>query len=166
MRDGLDLAVARLIGPVKQAAPVAFAPVALPDKAAAFRVAGFGAIDLDATVYTWEKREAPVQKVSSDCTGNQGALSDADKFGCKPHEEIVAGQRRSPDTCEGDSGGPLLVAADGTAGAPSAANLTLAGVTSRSIDGAQRSCGYGGIYERLTVGARQRISSEIAKFHR
>jgi Trypsin len=161
-REGLDLAVARLIGPVRQTSPIPLAPVALAGSAAQFRVVGFGAVDLDATLYTWEKREAAVKKVTGDCAGK----NDAPTYGCMPGEEIVAGQRLSPDTCGGDSGGPLLVAANGTGGAPSASNLMLAGVTSRSIDGAPRECGYGGIYERLTTEARRRIAKEIAAFRR
>ncbi len=159
-REGLDLAVARLIAPVRQTSPVPLAPVPLASSATEFRVVGFGAIDLDAQVYTWEKREAAVPKLSGDCTGE----NDASVYGCMPGAEIVAGQRLSPDTCAGDSGGPLLVAPDGTGGQESATNLMLAGVTSRSIIGARRACGYGGIYERLTAEARRRIETEIAKF--
>lgn len=161
-REGRDLAVARLIAPVLQASPMPLAPVALPDSATHFRVVGFGAVDLDARIYTWQKHEAVIRKVSSDCTG----ANEAARFGCMPGEEIVAGQRLSPDTCAGDSGGPLLVAADGSGGKPSASNLMLAGVTSRSIDGALRACGYGGIYERLTMDARRSVARAIAAFRR
>jgi hypothetical protein len=165
-RDGLDLAVARLKAPVRGVTPVAIAPADLADTARQVRIAGDGAIDYDATLYTWEKREAPVGKLSGACTGTQDGRTDADVFGCKPGEEIVAGQRRSPDSCAGDSGGPLLVAADGTAGPPSASNLLLAGVTSRSISDVPRPCGYGGIYERLTASARREVAKAIAALPR
>lgn len=163
---GLDLAVARLKAPVGGVTPMPLAPVSLPDTASRFRVVGYGAVDYDATVYTWQKREAAVGKVSSSCDGSRNGVPDPEAFGCQRGEEIVAGQRRSPDTCEGDSGGPLLVAADGTAGAPSSAGLMLAGVTSRSVTDAPRACGYGGVYERLTPSARRAIEEAVAALPR
>ena len=165
-RKGLDLAVLRVKVPVRGATPIGLAPLDVESQAASFRVAGFGAINRDGTIFAWDKREAPVAKISDDCTGRLNGQSEASVYGCMSGQEIVAGQRRSPDTCSGDSGGPLLVAADGTAGPRSSEGLMLAGVTSRSIKDAPRACGYGGLYERLTSNARRWINEASATLGR
>lgn len=164
--EGPDLAVVRLKVPVRNVTPVSFAPSALTATAKEFRVSGFGAIDRNASVYTWQKMEAKVPTISSDCTGQVGGKPLAQVYGCRPGTEIVAGQRRSPDTCSGDSGGPLLVAADGTGGAPSSPALMLSGVTSRSIRNAPQPCGSGGVYVRLTDGAKDFVAKAIASLKR
>lgn len=74
--------------------------------------------------------------------------SDA-SFGCVPGAELVAaghpshGQRGSrPDTCGGDSGGPIYALIDATG----RKEFVAVGVTSRGID---ETCGAGGIYSLL-----------------
>lgn len=52
--------------------------------------------------------------------------------------EILAGRPGSPDTCNGDSGGPAYVDVGGV--------LHLAGITSRAALSSQAPCGDGGIY--------------------
>jgi hypothetical protein len=158
--------VVRFKVPVRNFTPVPYAPVALPGTAKEFRVAGFGAIDRDSTVYTWQKREAVVQKINADCSGIENGRPASEVYGCRAGAEIVAGQRRSPDTCTGDSGGPLLVAADGTGGKPSSPSLMLAGVTSRSVINAPRPCGFGGVYVRLTDDARSSVAKAVASLTR
>ena len=163
---GPDLAVVRFKVPVRNVSPVPYAPVALPDMAKEFRVSGFGAIDRDSTVYTWQKREAVVQKINGDCTGMENGRPASDVYGCRTGTEIVAGQRRSPDTCTGDSGGPLLVAADGTGGKPSTPSLMLAGVTSRSVVNVPQPCGFGGVYVRLSDNAQSFVAKAVASLRR
>lgn len=73
---------------------------------------------------------------SYDCTDQiQGP------YNCLAHSEMIAAGLNK-DTCEGDSGGPVL-AQDGRA-------LDLVGVTSRSLNPDGR-CGSGGIYVKLTT---------------
>jgi len=78
--------------------------------------------------------------------------SDAERYGCLPGEEIVAQNLSGADSCDGDSGGPLLVTktGDGGTGDGYLSSYFLAGITSRGIAGANPRCGAGGIYERLT----------------
>ncbi len=53
-------------------------------------------------------------------------------------DEFIAGQSGTPDTCPGDSGGPVYVERDGV--------LALVGVTSRGLLSSSKPCGEGGIY--------------------
>ena len=67
------------------------------------------------------------------CAGSTNRLP------CNPAEEFaLTASPGDSDTCEGDSGGPVLAAIRG--------NATIVGITSRSIDGSV--CGRGGIYVR------------------
>lgn len=155
---GLDLALAKLIGPVKQAKPMPLAPLTAVNAASKFRVAGFGAIDQQALKYPWDKREAVTPKLSAACDGVHDGRSDQETYACLKGGEIVAGLIGFPDSCSGDSGGPLLVTESGTPGASSASDLMLAGVTSRSVKNAPTPCGYGGVYVRLTAEVRRHLA--------
>jgi hypothetical protein len=161
LKVGRDLALLKLKAPVKNVAPIKLAPDAVTAGALSYRVAGFGAIDEQAEVYPNEKYHARVAGVSNACRGNVGAPSDEAYYGCLPGEEIVAGNRRAPDSCNGDSGGPLLVTANKDGGVSAQDAFYLAGVTSRPVNDAPEYCGYGGIYERLTPSARRWISDTI-----
>ncbi len=164
LRQYADLAVLKLARRVPNSVtPLSIAGDALVANATSFRVIGFGAIDRDGRVYRTEKREASVTAVSNDCRGNRDGQADGDYYGCQPGEEIVAGQRRSPDTCNGDSGGPLLTTAQGTSGSGAREHYVLAGVTSRPIQNSPRACGYGGLYERLTPASRNWIDATLRK---
>jgi secreted trypsin-like serine protease len=165
LREGRDLALLKLQRPVTGVQPMAFASDRQVSGATSYRVAGFGAIDRNATEYPDQKQEAKVTALSNDCRGGSGN-PDARRYGCKPTEEIVAGRRFSPDTCEGDSGGPLLVTASGTGGNGPADLFWLAGATSRGVVGSPDTCGHGGIYERLTPGARQWINEKVRELRR
>lgn len=90
---------------------------------------------------------ADIAVARAPCTARDGA------FGCEPGSELVAqghpahrpgGER--PDTCGGDSGGPIYALVDGT----NAKEFIVVGVTSRGIDA---SCGSGGVYG-LVAGDR------------
>jgi hypothetical protein len=64
-------------------------------------------------------------------------------YGCDVGWEFVAGGIGfNTDTCTGDSGGPAFITTDDT-------TWLLAGVTSRMTQGAQKTCGDGGIYVRV-----------------
>lgn len=168
-RKKLDLAVVRLKnGGNTQVTPMTYRPsAALIDRAVGYRVVGFGAIDLDAQVFDYKKREAPVVAVSNACRGRKDdrpdGPPDAEAYRCWPGAEIVAGQRASPDACNGDSGGPLLVGPEGTSDAAPSTRFILAGIVSRSVYANPRACGYGGVYERLTPEASAWIDGAIGR---
>jgi secreted trypsin-like serine protease len=134
--------------------PVALASSGQIDRAKAFEVVGFGAIDYNGTAFDYQKRHATVPSVDNGCTGVLDGAADRKIYGCLAGSEIVAGQRRSPDTCSGDSGGPLLVSVG--------AGYALAGVTARSIPNTPTACGNGGVYERLTPAAQAWIEASVA----
>jgi hypothetical protein len=153
-----DLAVLRLVAPVTGVTPASYKPpAALVDSAERFRVVGFGATDANGRISDFAKREAGVDSVSSDCRGHKDdddhQPGDAAYYGCQPGEEIVAGQRQSPDSCSGDSGGPLFVSPDGGDRPTPTTRAVVAGIVARGVNRAPQACGYGGIYERMTPTA-------------
>jgi secreted trypsin-like serine protease len=100
-------------------------------------IVGYGAIDKNAMMYVNELKEATTKITDADCTRQtaNGCVPAA-----MPAGELGAGGVGMPDTCPGDSGGPLYVASDfGT---------FLAGVTSRGYDNNVYDCSEGGIYVR------------------
>lgn len=157
----VDIAVVRLKNPVLGVAPLSYAADEIVDRATAFRVVGFGATNEAGSDYDPQKQEAAVPALSTACD----RAGDSQKYGCQIGQEIVAGQRRTPDTCTGDSGGPLLVSAKSDAGSPSAPGFSIAGVTSRSVAGAATACGDGGIYERLQPSIRIWLTAAIKSMH-
>lgn len=62
-------------------------------------------------------------------------------FGCQPAYEMVLGGRGETDTCNGDSGGPVVELFQG--------EYRLLAVTSRAVPGKTQRCGDGGIYTRV-----------------
>lgn len=158
---GRDVALLKLAQPVAGVTLIGIANDIIVSKASKYRVVGFGATDQSGQVSTFEKREAAVVSVSNGCNQSPNGKKDSLIYGCQPGDEIVAGQRESPDSCNGDSGGPLLVTGAGTAGSGAADHYALAGVVSRSIRGSPKACGYGGIYERLNADARAWIISRM-----
>lgn len=163
LKCGRDLALLLLEKPVANVTPRAMAPQAAINAAKWYRIAGFGYVDHNASVSTKVKMTAQVVAVSNDCDGSVHGKLDEAAYGCMPGQEIVAGRRGDgTDTCNGDSGGPLYVSADGKTPPKSSSSYLLAGITSRATQYAERACGDGGIYERLTEEARSWINDTEA----
>lgn len=160
-----DLALLRLERKVIETAPLAFADDGVTDSASTFRIVGFGAIDKLATVQPGRKFQGIVNAVSVDCAKGSSDMPEA-RYGCEPGQEIVASSPTGVDSCAGDSGGPLLVAADGTAGSPTLSGLRIAGITSRGVKNAPTKCGSGGIYERIDAMTGKWIETEISKLRK
>jgi secreted trypsin-like serine protease len=145
---GRDHALVRLKDPVPSS--IVTVPVAARSIARSARrvvAVGFGR---DADGKSGTKRYVDLAVASSDCTGSVGQKSCAERYGCSEGREMVAmdavltgdeappaAPRLKKDTCNGDSGGPLLLDHAGT--------YLLVATTSRAVKGAMR-CGDGGIY--------------------
>jgi secreted trypsin-like serine protease len=162
-RDGLDLAILRTDKKISEAKPLPLANATATDNSRFARVVGFGAIDANGTVFPYRKMEADVPIVSADCGTVLGNEMASELFGCLPGSELVAGKRSTPDTCSGDSGGPLLVSPTGDTRSAPYIELKLGGVTSRSTKDAEKPCGMGGIYERLTPEAMNWIRQAMVQ---
>ncbi|MCB9639448.1 MAG: trypsin-like serine protease [Myxococcales bacterium] len=81
-------------------------------------------------------------KIGPEATATDGVLYIAETpFRESLDFEFWAGGDQVPDTCPGDSGGPVYLRVDG--------QLSLVGVTARGIDdGSSADCGKGGIYTK------------------
>ncbi len=79
-------------------------------------------------------------------------LGRARLVGCNPELELVLPRLRGLDTCDGDSGGPVLEEVDGLP--------RILAITSRPIANYRLRCGDGGVYVRMDVLAPW-IASEI-----
>ncbi len=166
-----DVALLRLERPPAGIAPRPLAPVEMIDAASAYTIVGFGGTGRSAG-QQGIKRGTMVGRASANCSGQIPSLvpprSDAAAYGCRRGREIVAGampnSSLSPDTCPGDSGGPLYVSPSLPAiGDPPEAEMRLAGVTSRPTARQQQQCGDGGIYVRLTGEVRTWLEAELAR---
>jgi secreted trypsin-like serine protease len=111
------------------------------DGAKVAQLVGFGTVDLGGTVGYGIKRQVKVGIVSLDCSDP----ADVAKYGCRSDYEVVAGHRGlKKDSCRGDSGGPLYIAAPEDVG-----GYYLLGATSRGSLDAKAVCGDGGVYVRV-----------------
>jgi hypothetical protein len=107
------------------------------------RVVGFGNSNYESTSGFGVKRMVDTPIASVGCRGDHQA-----KYGCNEGKELVAGfLGLGPDSCNGDSGGPIYALVGEDARDDEA--WLLVGATSRATAGASRPCGDGGIYERL-----------------
>lgn len=139
-----DLAVIVLDENVSGVRPCPIADTAEIDQATFVRAAGFGNSDFDSTMGFGVKRLVDVPVASISCNGT----NDPANLGCDEGLELVAGfVGLGPDSCNGDSGGPVYVLVGDDARDPEA--WAVAGATSRATASATRPCGDGGIYVRL-----------------
>lgn len=164
LTNGRDIAVLVLANTADVQA-VGIAPASLIDSAASYRVVGFG---FDENNRIGTKRETAVPRASNDCNGvvPGSNRTDASTYGCLPKQEIVAGKPGlGRDTCNGDSGGPLLVSPNAT-GFGTRESFLLAGLTSRPTRNSARRCGDGGIYVRLNNEARAWIAGKVDEIRR
>lgn len=141
-----DLALLFLKESVTDIAPRQIARPEWISAARTVRAVGFG---LTEGSMLGIKTVVDIAMASPDCAGSfvdgNRQIPDAQYYGCGAGVELVAGAiGHDKDTCNGDSGGPVLVEApDG--------NWYLAAATSRAIDYdvEERPCGDGGIYSRV-----------------
>lgn len=106
----------------------------------AVRLVGFGANDTSGSSGYGIKRSTDVPVLGWGCDGYR-----ARSTGCDPAWELLIPRSGDRDTCDGDSGGPVLEWHGG--------RWTLLGITSRPVAAARLRCGAGGIYlraDRLT----------------
>ena len=100
---------------------------------------GFG-LEFDDTSLSGRKHDVMLRSDDVRCDARRTYSS-----GCDPSHELVVVSQNGHDTCDGDSGGPLL-ARDHR---QDAKGPVLIGITSRPVANAARRCGDGGIYVRL-----------------
>jgi hypothetical protein len=129
-----DVAVVVLSEPIANVAPRAIAMGCAPSDGDAFRVVGFGLTDPAGSDASTELETALVPIDDADCTRDPACRAPI-----APDGELVAGGHGA-DACFGDSGGPLLVPADG--------GDALLGVVSRATGEARAPCGGAAVYER------------------
>jgi len=106
-------------------------------------IVGYGAVDRSGPVlyggeeeYVNELQEATIAIVDADCSEHPADCEAA----AMPAGELAAGGPGMPDTCPGDSGGPLYL--------PTDYGTFLAGVTSRGYEANRYWCSEGGLYVR------------------
>ncbi|MBR1034142.1 trypsin-like serine protease [Bradyrhizobium liaoningense] len=165
LTDGHDLGLL-LLSSASNVTPVEVQSDDIVQSAKSYQVVGFGGFDRDASgeLIAGEKRETVVPSATNDCVGKLPTVnrSYSAAFGCAPGNEIVAGKAGlGLDSCNGDSGGPIMTdpTGNGIAAGQSGSTLKIAGVTSRATKSAKRPCGDGGIYVRLNPTARAWIAA-------
>jgi hypothetical protein len=99
------------------------------------RLVGFGSDDPTGKLGFGVKRQVDAPTLGWGCDGYRVRSA-----GCEPDLELVLPRSGDRDTCDGDSGGPVLEWNDG--------GWRLVAITSRPVASARQSCGPGGIYER------------------
>lgn len=154
-RNGVDLAIIQLDRKVIGLAPVPLASAEVLLKINSGKIVGYGATDASGEVMDHRKRMADIQVIDRSCS----VKNDQRKYGCVSGAELVAGRPNTPDTCSGDSGGPLLSTKDGNSFVSIDSQLYLVAVTSRSVLNATKLCGDGAVYELLGSSSKNWIWS-------
>jgi endonuclease G len=143
-------------------APAALATAHQLATAASIHLVGFGYNDPMRPHGFGIKRQVEVAITALARAAGDGLPPDAARYGFHPDYEFVAGRKQlGRDSCNGDSGGPAYVFAQG--------RFALAGVTSRATSEAARPCGDGGIYvrpERFTGWIRDTLATAGVAWHR
>lgn len=103
-------------------------------------VIGFGISNFHEATGFGLKRSFEADAHGWGCDGGRPATT-----GCVPGRDLVLAPDIGHDTCNGDSGGPVLEHDETTDG------LRLIAITSRSASGSETGCGRGGIYLRVDV---------------
>lgn len=124
-------------------APTPIATAAELNAAPTVTLVGFGNDDVNSTKGFGIKREVDVNVLSIRRAAADNLDTDEHQFGYESDFEFVAGGEGF-DTCNGDSGGPVYLAANG-------GGHRVCGLTSRATEQATHNCGDGGIYTRIDV---------------
>ena len=140
-RQMSDITVIILRTPA-QTVPVSIATTAELAVAMSVTLVGFGNEDVNSTKGFGLKREVEVDVTNIRRSAADDLDADEHQLGFESDLEFVAGGKGF-DTCNGDSGGPVYLRANGT--------VKLAGLTSRATETATHKCGDGGIYTRVDV---------------
>ena len=145
--EGQDLALLTLVGE-SELPPAKIADFDAISRPQNGTVVGFGRADRGRPPEV--KRYADIVIVSLRCEGRTSlggqSTSDAERYGCIPGQDLVAGSPAWPaDACGGDSGGPFYIDAG--------QSRRLIAITSRGIPTAEQPCGEGGVYTRLDGAA-------------
>jgi hypothetical protein len=117
-------------------APRTFRTTAQPPPEGDVLLVGFGFDDPSREAGFGVKRRARVVANGWGCDRSRPGTT-----GCHPASEMVVPPLSGADTCNGDSGGPVLE--------PSGATFRLIAITSRPTVVAADACGHGGIYTRV-----------------
>jgi V8-like Glu-specific endopeptidase len=112
------------------------------------RLLGFGSNARTGLSGQGLKRAADIAVFGWGCDAARAAA-----FACDPVREMVIARRGDTDTCNGDSGGPVLELVGGS--------YRLIAITSRAVPSTVERCGDGGIYTRVD-GIADWISSTTA----
>jgi hypothetical protein len=139
-----DLSVIILDQDVEGVTPRPMATTDEINQATFVRVVGFGSNAPSGFGGFGLKRLVDVPVASASCN----RPGDPELLGCDPQLEMVAGfVGLGPDSCNGDSGGPIYVLIGNNANDPTA--WRVAGATSRATNSSIANCGDGGVYARL-----------------
>jgi endonuclease G, mitochondrial len=142
-----DISLIRLAAPVKRVAPLELAATADLAQASELVLVGFGYNDPNRAIGFGTKRKVAVEMTALRTAPGQDLSREQAQYAFFPDTELVAGRKQlGRDACNGDSGGPALVATGG-------GGYRVGGITSRATRDANARCGDGGIYVRTDVYA-------------